>query len=87
MSFGAYPEGPEKDALEAACNAAYNAGIALVAASGNDGYTYSAWPASFNSVISVGGHAEDQTRYNYNGHSSNGGVDIVAPGARVARFC
>ena len=84
MSFGAYGGGSEKIALEAACDAAYNAGIILVAASGNDGYTYSAWPASFTNVISVGGHAEDQTlldRWIGSEHIvSNGGVDIVAPG-------
>ncbi|KKU43129.1 MAG: Serine protease, subtilase family [Parcubacteria group bacterium GW2011_GWA2_46_7] len=84
MSFGSYdPENnPEVIMMREACNAAYNAGIILVAGSGNSGYTYSAWPAGFENVISVGAHAEDQTLYNNVG-SSNGGVDIVAPGARV----
>lgn len=83
MSFGTYEEGSDKSALQTACDAAYAAGIVLVAASGNDGYSYSTWPASFSNVISAGGHAEDQTIYSYNGGSSNGGVDIVAPGEAV----
>jgi hypothetical protein len=84
MSFGVYDVEPGlKEAFEAACNYAYSQGIALVAASGNEGYSYSQYPAAFDNVISVGAHAEDQTLYNYGGYSSNGGVDIVAPGARV----
>jgi hypothetical protein len=86
MSFAAYGDNiwHEREELLAACNIAYQAGIILVAGSGNDGYTYSAWPASFNNVISVGGHAEDQTlmdRWVSGKHViSNGGVDFVAPG-------
>jgi minor extracellular protease Epr len=91
MSLGAYDEDHvgdpfwpyQKQEYEAVCNDAYNAGVVLVAASGNRGYDHSGYPAAFASVISVGGHAEDQTLYNYNSSSSCGGVDIVAPGARV----
>ena len=88
MSFGTYDGGGpfwpyDKADLEAACNAAYEAGIILLAASGNDGYSYSAWPASFANVISVGGHAEDQTLYSYEGGSSNGGADIISSGAKI----
>ncbi len=79
MSFGTYSDGGAVDDLEAACNAAYQADIILVAASGNEGYSYSGWPAGFGNVISVGAHAEDQTLWD----ESNGGVDIVAPGAKV----
>jgi hypothetical protein len=85
MSFAVNEGGSpnEKQLFETTCNNAYNAGIILVAGSGNNGYSYSAYPAAFNNVISVGGHAEDQTLFNYGGYSSNGGVDILAPGARV----
>ena len=85
MSFASYDSESHPDiiALRNACDAAYNADIILLAGSGNDGYTYSAWPAGFENVISVGGHAEDQSLYNYGGYSSNGGVDVVAPGSRV----
>jgi subtilisin family serine protease len=73
----------QKPALRDACDAAYNAEIVLVAGSGNDGYDYSSWPARFANVISVGGHAEDQTLFDYKGYSSNDGVEFVAPGAKV----
>jgi len=90
MSFAVYdqpgnPFWPSiRQDFENICNAAYDAGIILVAASGNDGYTYSAYPAAFANVVSVGGYAEDQTLfYRVIGgitYQSNGGVDIVAPG-------
>jgi subtilisin family serine protease len=84
MSLGAQTLDPELlVALETACDNAYAAGITLVAASGNHGNATSDYPAAFANVISVGGHAEDQTLYNHSGNSSNGGVDIIAPGARV----
>lgn len=87
MSIGAYDEDNQGDPFwpylkqewEAVCNNAYNAGVILVAGSGNKGYSYSAYPAAFANVISVGAHAEDQTIASF----SNGGVDIVAPGKLV----
>lgn len=87
MSFGVYPGGILWPSLsiewEEAINTAYEAGILLVAASGNDGYSYSSYPAAYQNVISVGGHAEDQTLYDYDGRSSNGSVDLVAPGEGI----
>lgn len=68
-----------KRLMEEACNNAYNNGIILVVASGNDGVSSSWYPAAFDNVISVGNHAEDQTLST----SSNGGVDVVAPGKRI----
>lgn len=87
MSLGIYDEDQVgnplwpyiKQAYEAVCNNAYNARVILVACSGNRGYDHSSYPAAFANVISVGGHAEDQNLYS----ASNGGVDIVAPGAHV----
>ena len=87
MSFGIYDEDQAgnplwpllKQDFEDTCDSAYNAGIILVAASGNRVYDYSSYPAAFTNVISVGGHASNQSLYS----SSNGGVDIITPGARV----
>ncbi len=83
MSLGLYGTGPFWPDIEpiyrAAIDAAYNAGIILVASSGNNAYSYSTFPAAFNNVISVGGHAENQTLY----AKSNGGVDVIASGRRV----
>ncbi len=85
MSLAGYGLLPAlRDAFEAACNNAYNQGIVVVAGSGNEGYPYSGDPAAFANVISVGGHAENQTLYDHSGGSTNGGVDVVTPGARVA---
>ncbi|MBU4376742.1 MAG: S8/S53 family peptidase [Candidatus Omnitrophica bacterium] len=76
-----------KTLMENACNNAYNNGVILVAASGNDGGINSNYPARFDNVISAGGHAEDQTlldRWIGQNHIvSNGGADIVAPAERV----
>jgi hypothetical protein len=87
MSLGTYGGGVAwptiKQHLENACNNAYNNGIIVVAASGNDGYDYSWWPARFDNVISAGAHAEDQTLLDHNGRFSNGGVDVIAPGEQV----
>lgn len=81
MSFGTYGLGSLTGPFENICNNAYNAGILLVAASGNDGISPPPWyyPAAFDNVISVGAHAENQTVASW----SNGSVDVVAPGKRV----
>ncbi|RKY07350.1 MAG: hypothetical protein DRP56_05830 [Planctomycetota bacterium] len=62
-----------------AVDAAYNAGIILVAGSGNDGVPTSYYPAVYENVVSVGGHAGNQTLCDF----SNGGVDFIAPGEDV----
>jgi len=76
MSFGGYDY---SSAFELAVNNSYASGTVLVAASGNEGYDYSAYPAAFAKVISVGAHAQDQTIPSW----SNGAVDLVAPGVYV----
>jgi len=97
MSFGVYEEDNAgnplwltlKEQFETACNTAYNSGVVLVAGSGNRGYDPNsiAYPAFFANVISVGGHAEDQTILDIwiNGVHivSNPYCDIIAPGERV----
>jgi len=80
MSFGILnPSSGLKAQFEAACTAAYSAGIILVAGSGNDAVEYLMYPAGCTNVISVGAHAEDQSIADF----SNGGVDIIAPGRRL----
>jgi len=91
MSLGIYDEDQQgnpfwpyiKQDYEAVCNNAYNAGVILVAGSGNRGYDHSAYPAAFANVISVGAHTEEQTIATFTNGSSNGGVDIVSPGKWV----
>lgn len=80
MSLGISSLGePLGTQFEAACNAAYDAGIILVAGSGNDAVETPLYPARFDNVMCVGGHAEDQTLY----ESSNGGADVIAPAKDV----
>lgn len=88
MSLGTYGGGANwetywKPLFENTCNSAYSQGIVVVAGSGNDGYSYSSYPAAFANVVSVGAHGQDQTVWNDEYGASNGGVDIVAPGVRV----
>ncbi|MBL7154534.1 MAG: S8 family serine peptidase [Phycisphaerae bacterium] len=73
-----------KPAVRDVCNNAYSKGIVLVASSGNTGLNRSMYPAAFTNVISIGGHGEDQLVWDDEFGASNGGADIVAPGAHVA---
>lgn len=61
--------------------AAYNEGVLLVAASGNDGTEAIHYPANYKHVLSVA--AVDENR----GHASfsqyNDGIDIAAPGVDI----
>lgn len=67
--------------LEEACNRAYNAGIVVVAASGNDGKEAISYPAKYSSVIAVG--ATDSSR-NIASFSNYGAeLEVVAPGVDV----
>jgi len=87
MSLGTYGGGANwtqlKKQWEALCQQAYDRGIVVLAASGNDGRSYSTYPAAFASVISVGAHDENQRVWNNTVNASNGGVDVVSPGAGI----
>jgi|GEM_PF-5423288 len=87
MSLGTYGGGANWTQLrkqwEALCQQAYDRGIVVLAASGNDGRSYSTYPAAFASVISVGAHDENQRVWNNTVNASNGGVDVVSPGAGI----
>lgn len=56
-------------------------GVLSVAAAGNDGNTRHSYPASYSSVVSVGG--VDEARNLYTGSQRNDEVDIVAPAVLV----
>jgi len=80
MSIGNYNVEPgTQEQWITACNYAYNEGILLIAGSGNAGLSYSADPAAFTNVMSVGAHREDKSLPTW----SNEGVDCVAPGSNV----
>ncbi|HZN71668.1 MAG TPA: S8 family serine peptidase [Micromonosporaceae bacterium] len=64
-----------------AVDRAWQRGVVLVAAAGNDGGDYGAYPAAFDHVIAVGATDRNDRRW----PSSNYGwwVDVAAPGAEV----
>jgi serine protease len=67
--------------LEEAVDYAYNRGVVLVAASGNEGIRWVAYPAAYENCIAVGSVRYDEVVADY----SNRGLalDIVAPGGDV----
>jgi subtilisin family serine protease len=58
---------------------AYNAGITIVCATGNDGLNTSNYPALMDEVIAVGGLDRDMNIASF----SNGGYDVLAPSVSI----
>jgi len=78
MSFGGSKNG---NTMKEACDYAYNKGVFLVAACGNDGTQEIFYPAGYNNVMAVSAtNQSDQKAY-----FSNYGdwVDIAAPGVNI----
>jgi subtilisin len=73
-------------ALEDACNAAYNAGILVVAAAGNEGNRSGktdtiGYPAKYASVIAVGSINSSNIRSSFS--STGTALEIMAPGESI----
>jgi subtilisin family serine protease len=66
------------ESLNAALQAAWNAGIVLVAGAGNTNATDEMYPAAFPNVVAVGAFDEDHLRATFSTHGN--WVDISAPG-------
>ncbi|MFX1499059.1 MAG: S8 family serine peptidase [Promethearchaeota archaeon] len=66
--------------LSQACQDAYNEGIVLVAASGNNNGAIS-YPAKYDSVIAVGAINSGLTRASFSNYGSE--LDLVAPGVDI----
>ncbi len=64
-----------------AINYAYNAGVVLVAAAGNEGVSTVSYPAAYSQVIAVGAVRYDQQRTSYSQYGS--AIEIMAPGGDV----
>ncbi len=75
MSLG---ETEYSQSLNDAVQAAWNAGLVIVAGAGNDGTTVPFYPAAFDNVISVAAFDEDHRRPAFSNYGS--WVDISAPG-------
>lgn len=69
-------------ATKAASDQLYAAGIAVIAASGNDGYTGSIGaPACVSSIISVGSTTKQDAVSSFSNHSEL--IDLMAPGSSI----
>ncbi len=64
---------------EAAINMAYDAGVVLVAAAGNDGISQQFYPAGYPNVIAVGATDEDDFKASFSNYGTNW-VSVGAPG-------
>ena len=82
MSFGlSYNEG-----VSSAINSAYNNGITIVCATGNENHSYLSFPASHANTIAVGASNQSNERWqipNSNGSNYGNGLDLVAPGVDI----
>lgn len=66
--------------LQSACAYAYQKGVVLVAAAGNDGTDAPRYPAAYDSVISVGSLSGD-TRSSYSNYGAT--LELMAPGGLI----
>jgi subtilisin family serine protease len=67
--------------LDAALRHAAEAGVLVIAASGNDGSSNICYPASNPDTLAVGSINDDRKRSSFSSHGV--GLDLVAPGNRV----
>jgi subtilisin family serine protease len=67
--------------LDAALRHAAEAGVLVIAASGNDGSSNICYPASNPDALAVGSINDDRNRSSFSSHGA--GLDLVAPGNRV----
>ena len=80
LSLGsAYPS----NTLESACRYAYDRGVTVVAASGNEYATSLSYPARYDSVIAVGSVGFGGSRAGYSNRGT--GLDLVAPGGDLSK--
>lgn len=73
------------ESLETAVNNAYNSGVLLIAASGNEDLDIVMYPAAFDSVIAVGAVDQNDFRWIEDYEASNYGpqLELAAPGADI----
>ena len=69
------------DALQEACTYAYNKGLTLFAAVGNNGTSSISYPAGYDNVIGVGATTNKDEKADFSQYNSS--VDVSAPGKDV----
>jgi serine protease len=67
--------------MEEAIEYAYNKGVTMIAAAGNEGQGWLAYPSRHSKVIAVGAIGPDLNRANWSNYGSN--IDVVAPGDSI----
>ncbi len=67
--------------MHLACDAAYQAGVSIIAAAGNDGTGSVSFPAAYDSVLSVGAIDFFNQRATFSNYGA--ALDVVAPGIGV----
>lgn len=78
MSWGSYGSSTSHQMV---FNLAFSQGIVSVAAAGNDGFPFMAFPAAYNNVISVGATDQANNLSNYSNYATN--IDVYAPGDNI----
>jgi hypothetical protein len=73
--------GPADSVLQTAVQNAWNNGVILVAASGNNGTNSISYPAAYPEVIAVGALTEANSRAAYSNYGA--GLALVAPGSNI----
>lgn len=78
MSWGSYSYSATAQNI---INAAYNKGIVLVAAAGNDSTTNPTYPAAYNNVIAIASAKKKDEKAKTSNYGSY--IDVVSPGAVI----
>ncbi len=78
LSWGSYSY---SQTIQNLINNAYNAGIIVVAAAGNDNSSILMYPASYNNVISVGATNSSDIKASFSNFGSK--IDVMAPGQNI----
>ena len=78
LSLGMYDY---SQAIQDAVNYAYNKGIVIVAAAGNDNISYPSYPAACSNVISVAAIRQNLAKASFSNYGST--IDIAAPGENI----
>ncbi len=81
MSLGWTPGYNPGPTVQNAVQYAYNAGVVLVASSGNAGVSTVSYPAAYAEVIAVGATRYDDQRASYSQYGT--GLEVVAPGGDI----
>ncbi len=74
-------QGEHRESLQAACDAAYNAGLLIVAAAGNTGGQAVSYPAAYDSVIAVTATNDTDTLPDYAPRGAE--LELSAPGDKI----